>query len=157
MAEIETDNLDEVLDSYDGAFPSQNHTLTVANVMEYARDLHDREGFYVFNDELLQQIVRNKLEEAINAGLGLSDEVAQQALDAAGFEYVNRLLDLVGGVRPPVRPGEGTRQATRGGWATITGNLANSFRHQVDGLSIQKVEADIDPETQKPTLDFPSD
>ena len=139
-----TDNLSAVLASYEHLFPATGHVLTVANVMEYARYLNDRQGYFVFNNAKLLEIARENIRELMESDAELSDQNIVNALDKAGFEYVNWLLNLSGGVQPPYRAGEGPRQATRGGWATITGNLRASFRHRVDEGKIRK------PKTAKP-------
>ena len=149
------DNLDEVLADYDDVMPRERHVLSVANVMEYARTLHDRHGYYVFNDEQLVQMVRRELAAAIEAGLPLTDRTIVNALDAAGFKYVKWLLRKTGGTQPPVRAGEGPRTARQGGWADVTGNLASGYRHRVDGRMVRShAGLGPTPTENKPKLPF---
>jgi len=128
-----SDNIDAVLRDMEGFVPSRNHTLNLANNREYARYLHDKAGFYVFSDERLRNDVVEWIRKVIDAGIPLNDENAINALDAAGFQYVDFLQSLTLEMRPPVKKGEGPRRAHPGHWADITRNLANSYVHDVDG------------------------
>ncbi len=128
-----SDNIDAVLRDMEGFVPSRNHTLNLANNMEYAKPLHDKHGYYVFNDERLRNAVVEWIRKVIDAGIPLNDENAINALDAAGFQYIDHLQSLTLKMRPPVKPGEGMRRAHPGGWADITTNLAGAYTHDVDG------------------------
>jgi len=140
--DIEVDsNFGDIEAVYD-ATEIEEHVLEVANVMEYALYLHYKEGYYVFNPEQLDRIVREKLQ-SFAAGAGhYSDKVIEGALQTAAAEYVNWLVDVTGNneKQPPLtpsqmpaeyKPGE-VREAVRGGWATVTGQLAAGFRSRVD-------------------------
>ena len=107
----------------------KRHSLTVKNGMDYAETLHNREGYYVFNDDKMLEIVTDWLEELVESDAEL--DVAM-ALDGAGFEYVNFLRSYVPGTNPPVRESEGVRQPHPGGWSDITNNLRNAYRHRVN-------------------------
>ena len=151
-----SDNLDEALSSLRDELPEEGHTLVVGNVMEYAVWLHDREGYYVFNPEKLVEIVRGNLEQVLESGVEFKSDTVELALEKAGFEYVNWLLELEGGTQPPIRSGEGARQATRGGWATITGNLASAFKVKVNDRGVQDLEElGPEPDPERDELEFP--
>lgn len=127
-----SDNLDQFLSGLDGLAPSENHKITFANNMEYARFLHDRKGYWVFNDSRVRKDVVEWLKKVIDAGMPLNDGNIINALDSAGYQYINHLQSLTGKMRPPVKAGQGRRSAHPGGWSDITGNLAGAFTHQVD-------------------------
>jgi hypothetical protein len=163
IGEVETNADDVLLDE----ISEEEHTLTVANVMEYAVYLHDAEGYYVFNDEQLQRISTQKLRGLDGEP---TDEKIEGALQTAAAEYVNWLLDLDNseGTQPPLTPSEAPRgvepgeprQARRGGWADRTHNLAAGYKSQVnDGPVMDHDEAAPEPveELEEMTLEFPSD
>lgn len=56
----------------------------------------------------------------------------QRTMQVVGVETVTYLRSLTKTMRPPVRPGEGPRRAHPGGWADVTGNLANAYEWEVD-------------------------
>ena len=58
---------------------------------------------------------------------------AVHILDLVGREAIAFLRSTTSELRPPVRKGEGPRQAHPGGWADITTNLAGAYTHDVDG------------------------
>lgn len=151
-----SDNMDEAMSSLRDELPDEGHTLVVGNVMEYAVWLHDREGYYVFSPEKLVELVRSNVQQVLDSGVEFQSETVELALEKAGFEYINWLLELEGGMQPPIRSGEGPRQATRGGWATITGNLASAFKVKVNDRGVEDLShlgPDADPEREE--LDFP--
>lgn len=53
-------------------------------------------------------------------------------LQAVGAETIAYLRSLTSNTRPPVRAGEGSRYAHPGGWADVTGNLANAYAFAVE-------------------------
>ena len=55
-------------------------------------------------------------------------------LEAVGAETVAFLRTLTAETRPGVRPGEPARRAHPGGWADITGNLANAYAYEVQRI-----------------------
>ncbi len=150
-----TSNFGEALSSLQAELPTQTHVLTVANVMEYARYLHDKEGFYVFNDQQLARIVREKLNGISG---GFTDEAIEGALQTAAAEYVNWLLEQSGATRPPLRANGTRRRARKGGWADVTGNLAAHYKSQVnDGEIVDHDEAapEVEEELPEQVQDFP--
>lgn len=52
-------------------------------------------------------------------------------MEQAGWEVITYLRSLTGETRPAARPGEPRRRAHPGGWADITGNLANAYRFEL--------------------------
>lgn len=52
-------------------------------------------------------------------------------LELTGIEAVAFLRSLGAEMRPPRNPGEGPRRAHPGGWADVTGNLANAYSSEV--------------------------
>lgn len=129
-----SDNIDEVLAWYDeNLMPRRGrHTLTLMNVMEYALPLHDKHGYYVLNDEKAAEVVLSWLGELVESGQPVNDTTITKALDGAGYEIIDFLKSLTGQMRPPVRKGQGPRKAHPGGWADVTRNLANAYRHAVN-------------------------
>jgi hypothetical protein len=152
-----TDNFDEALTSVSDELPDEEHTLTVANLMEYAVYLHDKEGFFVFNDAILQKLVREKLKGLLGSS-GISDEDVNGALETAAAEYVNYLLETIGETRPPLREGGPAREARRGHWADQTGNLAAHYRSRVDDGEVRshdEAAPEPDEDLSEQTLPFP--
>lgn len=111
----------------------RRHTLTLANTMEYAEPLHNREGYYVFSDERAWEAVATWLKELVESDQSINATTIAKALDGAGFEEINRLRSYTDQMRPPVREGQGMRRAHPGGWSDITNNLRNGYRHLVNG------------------------
>lgn len=124
--------------------PRSGHELQLETNVEYAEYLQDRHGYFVFNVDHAAETVVQKLREVIDAGLPLSDRNIVLALDAAGFEEVDWLRSHTAEMRPPaVKPNgdlTGPRPAHPGGWADITGQLANSYGHRVDGGPLKGVQ-----------------
>lgn len=54
-----------------------------------------------------------------------------QMLELTGIETVAFLRSLTGNMQPPRNKGEGPRRAHPGGWADVTGNLANAYSFEV--------------------------
>lgn len=158
-------NRDEVEAVYD-ELQLEDHRLEVANVMEYALYLHYRDGYFVFNNEMLRRIVKQKIESFAEDAGGLSDAVIEGALQTAAAEYVNWLLDVVGETQPPISPSQTPavyapgeiREALRGGWAAVTGQLSAGFRSRVDEGDVMSHE-DAAPApvriTEELRLDYP--
>jgi len=147
-------NIGDVLSAME-ATALEEHTLTVANLMEYAVYLHHKEGFYVFNDEQLARIIRQKMAGIDGA---LSDEKIQGALQTAAAEYINWLLEQTGATRPPLRAGGTRRKARKGNWADVTGNLAAHYKSQVDDRSVTdhtEVAPEPDEDLSDQVLEFP--
>lgn len=59
---------------------------------------------------------------------------AEYTLELVGTRVVNYLRSLTESMRPPVRSGEGPRQAHPGGWADVSGQLAISYHYEVRRL-----------------------
>jgi len=152
IGEVETNADDVLLDEIE----EEEHVLKVANVMEYAKYLHDREGFFVFNDEQLQRIAAQKLQGIDGEP---TDEKIEGALQTAAAEYVNWLLEQTGATRPPLKAGGTRRRARKGNWADVTGNLAAHYKSQVnDGPVVDhdEVAPEPDEDLSDETLKFPS-
>lgn len=111
----------------------RRHTLTIVNPVSYAEDLHNRHGYYVINEDDARERVGQWIRELIESGQPLTNETVAMALDGAGFEATSFLRSYTNEMRPPVRPGQGPRQAHPGGWADITNNLRNGYFHLVNG------------------------
>jgi len=105
--------------------------LTMENSAEYARNLQDKKGFYVFSDEVSVRFVRRSLSAA-GAFFPMTPENVQKALEAAGFLIVGFLRGLTSKSQPSIRKGEGIRQAHPGGWADRTGLLSAATRFRVN-------------------------
>jgi len=130
--DIEVDsNFGDIEAVYD-ATEIEEHVLEVASVMEYALYLHYKEGYYVFNPEQLDRIVREKLQSFADGAGHYSDKVIEGALQTAAAEYVNWLLDIIEETQPPLKAGGPRRDARQGHWADVTGQLAAGFRSRVD-------------------------
>ena len=133
-----SDNLDDVLDDYEGVKPTQEHEITWANVMEYAIWLQQTQGYFVFSPTEAAKEVRRQLSRLLQTGRPMTDETIVLALEAAGFMHLNWLLEKTGGTRPPVKAGEGRRQARQGGWSDVTGNLANAYKFRINGGALRE-------------------
>jgi len=128
-----SDNIEEVERWIESNTPTREHVLEEQNVMEYAEELHDRAGYYVFNKRHALDTVRKWLKKVVDAGMPLGDKNIKNALDAAGHEDIDFLRSyLLQGWRPPAVKGEGKRRRHPGKWADIKGHLKNAFRHRVD-------------------------
>lgn len=151
-------NIDDVLAQLD-ELEFEDHTLKVANVMEYAVYLHDMEGYYVFNDQALKKIVQQKMI-GLDAQERTTDEGIKSALDTAAGEYVAWLADFIGEKQPAVPEVKGgERPARRGHWADRTHNLASHYKSQVDDDSVRDhddVAPDPTEDLDDQVLDFPS-
>lgn len=132
MAVRVIDNSEEYIRGL-GQSRRKSHVLELSNVMEYAGYLQDRHGYYVFNDERIAKDVVDWLSDLVASNLPLSDRNIEQALDGAGYEVINFFQSLTSKMRPPVKAGQGPRRAHPGGWADVTRNLANAYRHTVNG------------------------
>lgn len=157
MAASYESNIDDVIAQLD-ELEFEDHTLKVANVMEYAVYLHDMEGYYVFNDRALKKIIAQKWI-GLDAEERATDEGITSVLDTAATEYVNWLTDFIGESQPPLAGEESTRPARRGHWADRTRNLANHFKSQVDEGPIRDhddVAPDPTEDLDEQVLDFPS-
>ena len=142
------DNFEEALDSIEEGLPEESHELRIGNVMEYAKYLQLREGFFVLNKSKLEQIADQKMR-ALDS---LEDEKIVAALDTASVEYVDWLADIIG-------TKEGGRKQRQGKWADRTGNLAAGWRSQVDDLEVrdhEDVAPDVDEVLEDQTLEFPA-
>lgn len=106
-----------------------SHRLEIQNNMDYARDLHERQGYYVFNDTHMLGVVDDWLEELVESNAPLKIGLA---LEGAGFEEVNFLRSYTGEFKAGVRDNQGSREKHPGGWADITTNLMGAYRHKVN-------------------------
>lgn len=138
MASYE-DNLDDHLAWIDSRMPKDRvFTLVLANVMEYARPLHDRHGFSVFNPSKSAQAVGKWIGDLVESGVPLTNQNIERALEGAGWEIINFLTSYTGEMRPPVKAGEGMRAAHPGSWSDVTRNLANAYRFRVGSRKAHK-------------------
>lgn len=62
-------------------------------------------------------------------------QAALNSLDAAGNEAVDFARSKTANMRPPVKKGQGPRQAHPGGWADVSGNLAGAYKHDPKQLT----------------------
>jgi len=127
------DNISDFIGEIDGMMPKGNHTLDLANNMEYAETVHNKRGLYLFNDAKLREGVVKWLKEVIQADLPLNDRNIVLALDGVRYEYIGHLQSLTAKMRPPVKAGEGPRKTHPGGWSDVSGQLANAFQSKIDG------------------------
>lgn len=132
-----SDNLDSAMDSLWEDLPSEGQTVTWANVMEYARALHVRDGYFVLNPKEAAAEVRRQLSKAQAAGKTLDEETISHALDAAGFEHINWLLEKIEETQPPVNAEDDPRQARQGSWSDVTGMLAHGYKHKVNDGEVE--------------------
>lgn len=137
MAARIEDNADEFIRSYDKLTPKRKrHVLVLANNRDYAKTLHDRLGYYVFNDDTMLEKAQKWIVAMLESGMDLTDRNIENALEAAGLEEVVFLRSYTSRMRPPVRAGQGSRRAHPGGWADVTSNLANSYSVSVNGRRV---------------------
>jgi hypothetical protein len=84
-------------------------------------------------------------DESLRKALDLAGrqmlDAAPVILDAVGAETVAFLRSLTSEMQPPAKPGEPARAAHPGGWADITGQLANAYAWDVstDGDGVRLV------------------
>lgn len=97
-----SDNSDEVARWWEQNAPTRDHTLELQNVTVYAQYLHDKHGYYVFNDEKSMATVLRWLGETLGAGVPITDDTIAMALDAAAYDVIAFLQSLTGEMRPPV-------------------------------------------------------
>lgn len=74
--------------------------------------------FQVLEPENLDQIADLEVE---------LDQKIRMLLEAIAIETIAYLRSLTTEMRPPAKPGEPSRFAHPGGWADVTGQLANSY------------------------------
>lgn len=84
-------------------------------------------------DEFRQKIrdeKRNLVQRCRHVAELVANEIVNYARDTG--EY---------GTQPPAKAGEGKREAHPGGWADITGNLANSIQTRIeqDGITVRAI------------------
>lgn len=77
--------------------------------------------------EMLEQVKGSTMQKAVRIS------------QVVGIETVMYLRSLTDVMRPPVRKGEGPRQAHPGGWADVTGNLANAYGAEVQSFGDEVV------------------
>ena len=131
-----SDNLDEVLRSYDRELPTRRYyLLQVINRADYARFLHDREGYSVLSDRLALTFVENALKRLVTSGRPISDDAIEQALKDASDAYVGHIQERTSRLRPPIRSGGPKRPAHPKpyNWADRTTELASSYERTVNG------------------------
>lgn len=147
MVELEyTSNIDEVIAFLNAGAKSFTVSLRFQNVLEYAHHLHDREAFYVFNDEILEEILSDEFRETSTVLPLWRRDVIERLAEAIGWKYVNFLRSTTEEMRPAIASTEGDRFAHPGGWADRTGNLAAGYRFRVG----------VDPWTAGETLPEPA-
>lgn len=130
-----SDNWDELKAEYKKIAQGTNrhYTGTVSNTAHFARRLHNRSGFYIFNDEELAKKVNREIVNLTNLKLELHAKYVKDAMRRGIIKYVNFLRAYTGSTRPGYRRGKPVRKAHPGGWADITGYLNNSYRYRIDG------------------------
>ena len=66
------------------------------------------------------------------------ETIAQNLAESVAETVVNHARSLTSETTPGVKAGEGSRRLHPGGWADITGNLANSIKSSIDwqGLTV---------------------
>jgi len=127
------DNFDEELAEW-AQFAEQENTtvLQLRNAMPYAKYLHDRHGYWVFNNVRLKAKAVKHLKRAIEEG-PLTKERIVEALKDASDDYIGDLQDFLGGeTQPPVVSGGERRPAHPGHWANRTTDLASSYSRLID-------------------------
>jgi len=110
----------------------RNFAINV-NSMEYAAPLHDKHGYWVFNNKLFARVVKKWDNKRIKRGLPPTRRNIELSLISACEDYRNILRDTGVKMQPPVKKGEGPRAAHPGNWADITGNLASAYWYIVNG------------------------
>lgn len=78
--------------------------------------------FQVEEEGFLAELAATEMDVALKLAL---------TMDQVGWEVISFLRSLGSETRPPARPGEPDRRAHPGGWADITGNLANAYRFEL--------------------------
>ena len=73
------------------------------------------------------QVERPDFAAAIRALAIQASDKAAMVLESAGIDTIAFLRSLTEEMRPPVRSGQGERQAHPGHWADVTGQLVNSY------------------------------
>ena len=138
-----SNNMEEVFDALDDLLPDEPQKAELRNGMEYAAPLHAKTGYYVFNDRHFKKTVRKNLRQLANSSLPMNRKNTKLALEKACQEEINFLRSKTEELRPPApRNAAGRyipvadrgdkRQAHPGGWADISGNLANGYTFEVD-------------------------
>lgn len=122
----------EEYDDMLGEMATGAHSVVLSNNAEYARYLHDREGFYVFNDSHAAQTLVDTMNDVERAG-PMTTQRVETGLEVTGVREVNFLQSVTNEMRPPARTGEGPRAAHPGGWADVTGRLNRSYSIEVNG------------------------
>lgn len=122
--------------------------LTMENNMEYAEHLQNKRGYYVFSDAESGAVVRDGIQATARA-LPLTGKNVARSLEKSGFDLVAFYRTITSELRPPVRAGDGMRQAHPGHWADITGNLASSYRFTVNAGAWKGQETQPEPSKGK--------
>lgn len=68
---------------------------------------------------------------------------AKRAVEITAREAVNHARELTNNTKPGVNPGDGVRYTHPGGWADVTGNLANSIQAGKAKLTPAGVKAEF--------------
>ena len=141
-----TSNIDAVIAEARRAL-SQNegpseHILEVRNTADYAVYVHDREGYYVLNDEALeaaaQHAVADRLAVRGQRGEMLTDTDMVEALGEAADVVVEFYQEVVGTTDQPGRRKRPPRPVHSGGFASDTERLISSYERQVDDGDVKK-------------------
>ena len=131
-----TTNIDAVLASVRASVPS-DHVLEVRNTAEYARYLHDKEGYSVLNDGVLQgaanEAIAKRLDARIRRGEAVADADIVEALEEAAVATVDFYQSAIGTKSTRGKVKLPPRLKHPGEWADDTERLASSYQSRVDG------------------------
>lgn len=120
----------------------KSHTAMIANPIRYAEYLHNREGYFVFNDDMMVKLVEEWIFRGLVASQWvLKDETIEQGIEAGLRAYVDWLREssFQFGTRPPRQKGEGPRAAHRGKWADWTGTLNRGYFFTINGKAQEAI------------------
>lgn len=114
--------------------------LTLRNSMSYAKYLHDRHRYWVFNDTRLKAKVLKHLKKIDGE---ITKEKTEEALKDAADDYISDLQSFIGGEsQPPIVSGGERRPAHAGHWADRTTDLASSYSRLVNGSERKNYDYD---------------
>ena len=115
----------------------------LSNSADYARPLHDKQGFYVFNPQHFRRSVYLALRGLAKSPASFTRQNVRLAIEAGCVEEIAYLRSLTDEMRPPapvnsagryipVAERTGMRRAHPGHWADVSKNLASSYDHDVE-------------------------
>ena len=128
-----SDNFKTVLNQLkkDTAGLRVTHATVSANA-DFAKYLHHRKGYWVFNNEKLMMYVNREIKNLMNLKLVLTKPRLEKAVERGIVKYVNWLRSYTSNMRPPVTVGGAMRRAHPGGWADINKFLNRSYRYNIN-------------------------